>query len=211
MGIKSIFDGLYVDQLFQKDERGRTVFYPHGLMGRGYRLPADREARVRRSMRRLLLVALVLGISFGLLVLRIMHTPGEVPPAIWLVGGGAFVLLLGLVAHLQARLALGLEPVSGPFLDLCDDLHGEQRVSAEFEEVVVAPDLRALQHDRAVGRLADRTRGRCAVDLHAQLVHPLPERRQRADGGGHDVVAQATAVDAEDTRAQPDGQPVFCQ
>lgn len=130
MGIKSIFDGLYVDQLFQKDERGRTVFYPHGLMGRGYRLPADREARVRRSMRRLLLVALVLGISFGLLVLRIMHTPGEVPPAIWLVGGGAFVLLLGLVAHLQARLALGLEPVSGPRPSVGEWLRAGRRVRA---------------------------------------------------------------------------------
>lgn len=130
MGIKSIFDGLYVDQLFQKDERGQTVFYPHGLMGRGYRLPADREARVRRSMRRLLLVALVLGISFGLLVLRIMHTPGEVPPAIWLVGGGAFVLLLGLVAHLQARLALGLEPVSGPRPSVGEWLRAGRRVRA---------------------------------------------------------------------------------
>jgi len=130
MGIKSIFDGLYVDQLFQKDERGRTVFYPHGLMGRGYRLPADREARVRRSMRRLLLVALVLGISFGLLVLRIMHTPGEVPPAIWLLGGGAFVLLLGLVAHLQARLALGLEPVSGPRPSVGEWLRAGRRVRA---------------------------------------------------------------------------------
>ena len=130
MGIKSIFDGLYVDQLFQKDERGRTVFYPHGLMGRGYRLPADREARVRRSMRRLLLVALVLGISFGLLVLRIMHTPGEVPPAIWLLGGGAFVLLLGLVAFLQARLALGLEPVSGPRPSVGEWLRAGRRVRA---------------------------------------------------------------------------------
>lgn len=130
MGIKSIFDGLYVDQLFQKDECGRTVFYPHGLMGRGYRLPADREARVRRSMRRLLLVALVLGISFGLLVLRIMHTPGEVPPAIWLLGGGAFVLLLGLVAHLQARLALGLEPVSGPRPSVGEWLRAGRRVRA---------------------------------------------------------------------------------
>lgn len=114
MGIRSIFDGLYVDQLFQKDERGETVFYPHGLMGRGYRLPAEREHRVRQAMRRLVATSLVVGISFGLLALRMIGTSEAARPVIWLIGGGAFVALLGLVACLQSCLAEGLEPVSGP-------------------------------------------------------------------------------------------------
>jgi hypothetical protein len=40
MGLKSIFDGLYVNQLIQKNERDETIIYPHGMMGRGYVLPS---------------------------------------------------------------------------------------------------------------------------------------------------------------------------
>ncbi|CAN0467369.1 unnamed protein product, partial [Phaeothamnion confervicola] len=38
MNLIRIFDGLYVDQLFQKNERGEAIYYPFGLMGRGYLL-----------------------------------------------------------------------------------------------------------------------------------------------------------------------------
>jgi hypothetical protein len=114
MGLKRIFDGLYVDQLFQKNGRGETVFYPHGLMGRGYLLPAEREESVRARMRLLLIVSLAVGTSFGLFALRLMQASGSVPAMGWLVTGGAFVLLLGLVVAFQARLARGLAPVEGP-------------------------------------------------------------------------------------------------
>jgi hypothetical protein len=114
MGIKSIFDGLYVDQLFQKNERGETVFYPFGLMGGGYRLPVEREGDVRQSMRRLMLVSLVVGISFGLLALRMVEQPAPTPLMGWLIGGGVFALLLGVIVHFQSRLAKGLEPAVGP-------------------------------------------------------------------------------------------------
>jgi hypothetical protein len=113
-GMVRIFDGLYVDQLFQKNERGETVFYPHGLLGRGYLLPAEREIGIRQRMRLLMLVALVIGISFGLLALRIIEGSGTLPLMGWLVAGCGFVLLLGLIAFFQSRLAAGLEPVSTP-------------------------------------------------------------------------------------------------
>lgn len=130
MGIRSIFDGLYVDQLFQKDERGETVFYPHGLMGRGYRLSAEREPCVRRSMRRLMAVSLVVGISFGLLAWRAIGMSEAAQPMSWMIGIGAFVLLIGLVAYLQSRLAEGLEPVSGPRPSIGEWLRAGRRVRA---------------------------------------------------------------------------------
>ena len=48
-GLTGIFDDIYVKQLFQKNERGETVFYPFGLIGRGYLLPKEREADVRQA------------------------------------------------------------------------------------------------------------------------------------------------------------------
>lgn len=114
MGIMRIFDGLYVDQLFQKNELGETVFYPHGLMGRGYRVPADRESSIRGTMRILMVIALAVGIGFGILALRIIEQPGAITPMGWVIGGGAFILFLVLITTLQSRLATGLEPVSEP-------------------------------------------------------------------------------------------------
>jgi hypothetical protein len=114
MSVKSIFDGLYLDQLFQKNERGETVFYPHGLMGRGYLLPAEREDGVRNRMRLLMIVALVGGGSLGLLLLRIVNSAGTVQPVGWLIGGGLFALFIGALVPFQSRLAQGLTPVEGP-------------------------------------------------------------------------------------------------
>lgn len=113
-GMVRIFDGLYVDQLFQKNERGETVFYPYGLLGRGYLLPAEREASIRQRMRLIMLAALVIGISFGFLAVRIIEWTGTLPLTGWLVAGGGFVLLLGLIVFFQSQLTAGLEPASTP-------------------------------------------------------------------------------------------------
>lgn len=114
MGMKAIFDGLYVDQLFQKNASGDTVFYPHGLMGRGYLVPADCEESVRRRMRLLMLTSLVVGVSFGLVALRLVTSSGVVAPAGWAIAGIAFVALIGAIVFVQSRLANGLAPVDAP-------------------------------------------------------------------------------------------------
>jgi hypothetical protein len=111
--MRKIFDGLYGDQLFHKNERGETVFYPFGLTGRGYLLPADRETAVRDATRRLSLASLVGGISLALLATRILNSPGAGLWG-WLISGGAFVLLLTALFYFQMRLATGLEPAPGP-------------------------------------------------------------------------------------------------
>lgn len=112
--LTGIFDGLYVDQLFQKNERGEAVFYPFGLLGRGYLLPAAQEAGVRRSTRGLMLVALISGFSFALLCLRIVDSMGAMQPMGWLIAGGLLALLIAGIVYFQSRLAKGLEPVAGP-------------------------------------------------------------------------------------------------
>lgn len=110
MGLMRIFDGLYVDQLFQKNERGEIIFYPSGLMGHGYLLPAEREAAMRQSMRRLMAFSLAGGIGFALIALRLLSVTFD--PLTVLISGGAFALLLGLITILQKRLAHNLKPVT---------------------------------------------------------------------------------------------------
>ena len=112
--VSNIFDGLYVDQLFHKGERGETIFYPFGLMGRGYLLPAEREASMRRSMRWLMIGSLVFGGSFGAVALRLLTPLQGTPLLAWLIAGSAFAAGLGVIVTLQSRMSRGLEPMPGP-------------------------------------------------------------------------------------------------
>jgi hypothetical protein len=114
MGLKSIFDGLYVNQLIQKNERDETIIYPHGMMGRGYVLPAEREAQVRDRLRLTMLVALVIGIGFGMTVMRMLDAEPDVSPLIWGAISASAVLLFSGLIYYQSRLVTGLQPVVGP-------------------------------------------------------------------------------------------------
>jgi hypothetical protein len=114
MGLKSIFDGLYVNQLIQKNERDETIIYPHGMIGRGYVLPAEREAQVRDRLRLTMLVALVIGIGFGMTVMRMLDAEPDVSPLIWGAISASAVLLFSSLIYSQSRLATGLQPVAGP-------------------------------------------------------------------------------------------------
>lgn len=113
MGLRSIFDGLYIDQLIRKDERGAFVIYPHGMMGRGYTLPAEQEPVIRQRLRTLMLVSLIVGISFGMVFLRVTDK-GVVTALGWVVIAGLGALLLAGIVYWQSRLAIGLEPLPGP-------------------------------------------------------------------------------------------------
>lgn len=109
MGLRNIFDGLYVDQLIQKNERGESVIYPHGLAGHGYVLPPERVEAVRTKMRRLMLLAVATGLVGSFVVLRIYAAGGHVSPATWVLGAGGSVLALAAVIAMQLRLASGLK------------------------------------------------------------------------------------------------------
>ncbi len=113
MTMKRIFDGLYVDQLFQRNEHGQTIYYPFGMMGRGYLLPEEREDGVRRATRSLMLVSLAAGIGFPLIAMRFAEESNAYP-ASWLIAGGAFVALLAVIFFFQSRLAAGLAPATTP-------------------------------------------------------------------------------------------------
>ena len=113
MGLRSIFDGLYIDQLIRKDESGAFVIYPHGMLGRGYTLPAEQEPAMRLRLRWLMLASLIVGISFSSLLARITDN-GAVTALGWVVIAGLGALLLSAIVFWQSRLASGLEPVGGP-------------------------------------------------------------------------------------------------
>lgn len=114
MGLKSIFDGLYVDQLIQKNERGEFIVYPSGMIGRGYRLPPEHESTIRQRLRMLMLISLIAGTSFGIFLLRIVQSPSPMSPLGWVLIAGLAVLLFGAIFYAQSRLTAGLEPVAGP-------------------------------------------------------------------------------------------------
>lgn len=104
------FDGVFVDPVFEKNDRSETIYYPFGLLGQGYLAPEDRLAGLRQAARGLWIFTLVATISLILLLRRIDIT-GAVG---WLIYACAFALLIGVIVYLQARLAAGLKPTQSP-------------------------------------------------------------------------------------------------
>jgi hypothetical protein len=109
MGIKSIFDGLYVDQLIQTNERGEAVIYPHGLAGRGYLLPPDRMDSMRAKLRNLMLVSLATGLVGAIALVPVLATGGRVPVLTW-IAAVAVVSAFAVILYIQRHLADGLQP-----------------------------------------------------------------------------------------------------
>lgn len=56
------FDGLAASS-FKTDEKGNTVFFPWGILGKGYILPEDKKDSIRRSLKRH--VTLILGLAIA--------------------------------------------------------------------------------------------------------------------------------------------------
>jgi hypothetical protein len=113
MSVTSIFDALFVNQLFRTNERGETVFYPNGAVARGYLVPPAREASVRSGVRRLALIALVGALVFGVLLPRMIEAwMGMTIPLGWFIGYVvvATVIGVGAVIYALSRLTEGLEP-----------------------------------------------------------------------------------------------------
>lgn len=114
MGLKSIFDALYVDQLIQKSDDGRFTLYPHGMMGGGYQLPAEREPAMRQRVRATMIVSLIVGIAFGMFYVRVAEQGSAISLLAYLGAIGMGVLAFAGLILYQRRLAKGLEPVAGP-------------------------------------------------------------------------------------------------
>ena len=116
-GLTGIFDDIYVKQLFQKNERGETVFYPFGLIGRGYLLPKEREADVRQATRLLTLASLIASISLGPLVTRVSGSAHSVSLGGWLALGAIFSAILAAsssgLPRVWSRRGSALRPANG--------------------------------------------------------------------------------------------------
>jgi hypothetical protein len=62
------FDGL-TDASFKTDEKGNTIFYPWGILGKGYILPEDKKESFRTKIKRFLQISLPLAILITILKL----------------------------------------------------------------------------------------------------------------------------------------------
>ncbi|MDP1911482.1 MAG: hypothetical protein Q8K85_24540 [Hyphomicrobium sp.] len=113
MTVAGIFDALFVNQLFRTNERGATIFYPNGLMARGYIVPPEREASVRGGLRRLVLLAFAGAMMLAVVLPRMLEAwLGFTLPLGWFLGYAIIALVIGIAAiiHFLSRLTVGLEP-----------------------------------------------------------------------------------------------------
>jgi len=99
--------GGFIDISFKKDGKGRTVFYPWGILGRGYILPDDTKDIIRKKLKRSYQVCLTL------VILTKIFLPSWV--SIFLV----LPVLLGVLAIFEKRLVRGFE-ISPDRLTLSD-------------------------------------------------------------------------------------------
>ena len=115
MAVTSMFDAVFVNQLFRTSERGETVFYPNGPAARGYLVPAELEASVKSGVRRLALITLVGAIVLAVVLPRTIESwMGMTMPLGWFIAYALVALAVAFVAIMRAlsRLTVGLEPVS---------------------------------------------------------------------------------------------------
>lgn len=116
MSAAGIFDALFVNQLFRTNTQGQTVYYPHGVTGRGYLVPPDREAGLRSGLRWLVLVALV-GVNLLVVIIpRLIEAWLGYQIALpWFIGGALIIGVASVWAIIRclSRLGAGLE-TAGP-------------------------------------------------------------------------------------------------
>ena len=120
MPATGIFDALFVNQLFRTNTQGQTVYYPHGVTGREYLVPPEREPGLRSGLRWLVLFALV-GINLLLIIIpRLIEAwLGYEIPLPWFLAGMAVVGVAGVwvvirwLSWLATRFGSGLE-TAGP-------------------------------------------------------------------------------------------------
>lgn len=106
------FDSVFVDPMFQKNDRGEAIYYPFGLLGGGYLAPEERLAGLRQTARALWFFTL----ASTLTVIMIVRTFGIFGAVGWLIYFGALALLIFTIVFLDARLAAGLKPSPDPRL-----------------------------------------------------------------------------------------------
>jgi hypothetical protein len=109
-----LFDWLFVNQLFGTNDRGETIYYPNGLIGRGYLVSTEREASVRARVRWLVLFSLIGTLVLVVLVPRLIESwLGFTLPLSWFIGGAlvALVVIVGAIIYALSRITAGLASV----------------------------------------------------------------------------------------------------
>lgn len=116
MSVTGIFDRLFVNQFFNTNERGETIYYPNGRTGRGYLVPPEREASVRSGLRRVVIVSQIGTVALIVILPRMVESwLGFTLPLGWFIGGAlvATVVIVAAIISCLSRLAAGLEPAGG--------------------------------------------------------------------------------------------------
>ncbi len=104
-----------MNQLFGRGAAGETIFYPNGAAGRGYLVPAEREASVRSAVRWLSFGSVFGTMAVLLFVPRMIEARlGYEIPLPWFLGGALVVAVVSITAAIWAlsRISEGLTPVS---------------------------------------------------------------------------------------------------
>ena len=117
--------GEFIDISFKKDEKGRTIFYPWGIFGRGYILPDDKKDIIRKKLKR----------SYQVFLTLVILT--EIFVSSW-VSIFFVLLLVGVLAIFNKRLVRGLEisPVKLTVSDTRSTLvHSQSLITTWFLEI----------------------------------------------------------------------------
>jgi hypothetical protein len=105
--------GILTAALFQRDEDGRTVMFPSGVMGRGYVLPdAATEQKMRRALMWLQVCSgLFGGIGVGIMMVLLGHLKSW-PHMVWAIALASLVVLVTGQRAAVKRLTRDMTPAS---------------------------------------------------------------------------------------------------
>jgi hypothetical protein len=105
-----IFDGIYVSQLFQTNERGETIFYPFGLWGKGYVVPPDRIDSLKHTARLRTFFWVLAGTVCAYLFVG--ASDAKISTTSWSAIAPIAVLMIAVSMYTQFRMAAGLDPTA---------------------------------------------------------------------------------------------------
>lgn len=108
----SYFDGMIAGLFRPEEATGRTIFFPNGVIGRGYVLPdAAAEQRVRRIMRWVMIGTLAMTVGGMQVLLAVFGQPMAWPWEPWAIAIAGLAVFTTIWSTIKRRLIAGL-PVS---------------------------------------------------------------------------------------------------
>ncbi len=114
MRLIGLFDRVCLDRLFERSERGETIFLPFGRFGQRYLLPTEREPAIRRVLRVQAMASIIAGLSFVFLGAHVAASGHGEALGSWLFPLSWFAVLTAIFVYSRWSLARGLSRVLQP-------------------------------------------------------------------------------------------------